>query len=210
MVGGVLGRRIQKRLEPILTGDAIPREREPDRRKRHNFCCALLTFNLLNVTYVAALLLSQHGRFPFLQQAAAVLQHEPTCAVSQQPLSSPDFTADLSPFFIMGHLSPQHDLPSAILPSLPIGHLSPDQHGQPLALSPVTGAAGVAWVAVCATNASANSIVTTTIVNFVFIISSSLYELFPILAREDEALCPPVALIHGTTHRYADAYRPLV
>jgi hypothetical protein len=158
---------------------------------------------------------------PFLQHAAPVLQHDTTCAVSQHPLSLPDFAADLSPFFL-GHLSPQQplpfwlaaishlppwqqlcpqqelplamawflwpamshlpplqqlslqqDSPSAIFPSLPMGHLL-EQQGQALALSPLAGAAGAAWVALCAIIASANNIVTTTIINFVFMSSSSL------------------------------------
>jgi hypothetical protein len=101
-----------------------------------------------------------------------------------------DTDADFAPF-IMGHLSPQqpfaflwaatsrwpslqqpwlqHELPSGILPPLPIGHLSPEQHAQALAMSPVARPAGATCVDVCAIIAGANSIVTTTINNFVFI-----------------------------------------
>src|SRR5271166_4911959 len=129
---------------------------------------------------------------PPLQQAAPLLQHDapvvglPLLIIGHLPPQHP-----ILPFLwaAMSHLPslqqplslPQHDFPLAILPSLwaamshlPsfIGHLSPEQHAQGLALSPVAGAAGAACVAVCAIIASANSIVNSATITFVFMISS--------------------------------------
>src|SRR5271165_6515359 len=117
---------------------------------------------------------------PPLQQAAPLLQHDapvvglPLLIIGHLPPQHPILP---SLWAAMSHLpslqqpSPQHDLPSAILPSF-IGHLSPEQHAQGLALSPVAGAAGAACVAVCAIIASANSIVNSATITFVFMISS--------------------------------------
>ena len=119
----------------------------------------------------------------------------------QQPSPQHDlpFAIEWSLCAAMSHLpslqqpSPQQDFPSAILPSLPIGHLSPEQHGQGLALSPVAGAAGAVGVAVCAIIASANSIVTTTTITFVFMISS-----FILCADSGAKPCPLLISCDGT------------
>src|SRR5271169_2108467 len=127
-----------------------------------------------------ALLIIGHlpPQLPILPFLWAAISHLPSL---QQPLSLPqhDFPLAILPslWAAISHLpslqqpSPQHDFPLAILPSF-IGHLSPEQHAQGLALSPVAGAAGAACVAVCAIMASANSIVNTTTITLVFIISS--------------------------------------
>jgi len=124
------------------------------------------------------------GTLPLPQHAAPAWQQV-------APSVHHDTDDDFAPF-IKGHLSPQHpplpsfwtvmlhlpsvqqpsaqqDLPSAIFPSLPIGHLS-EQHEQPLDLS--AGAAGAAGLAACAIIDTANSSVTITTINFVFMISS--------------------------------------
>jgi hypothetical protein len=79
-------------------------------------------------------------------------------------------------------------------------------------LSPAAGAAGAVppcGIAVCAIIASANSIVTATNINFVLMISSSRYELFPILAREDFATSNslPPRLVSGHDFSRAAASR---
>src|SRR5271166_4639157 len=76
---------------------------------------------------------------PILLFLWAAMSHLPSL---QQPLSLPqqEFPLAILPslWAAMSHLpslqqpSPQHDLPSAILPSF-IGHLSPEQHAQGLA-----------------------------------------------------------------------------
>src|SRR5271166_713377 len=117
---------------------------------------------------------------PPLQQAAPLAQHDapvvglPLLIIGHWPPQHPILP---SLWAAMSHLPslqqppPQQDLPLAILPSF-IGHLSPEQHAQVLALSPAAGAAGAACVAVCAIIASANSIVNSITITFVFMISS--------------------------------------
>src|SRR5271169_5816512 len=117
-----------------------------------------------------------------LQQAAPLWQHDaPIVGLALLIIGHLPPPLPILPFLwaAISHLPslqqplslPQHDFPLAILPSF-IGHLSPEQHAQGLALSPVAGAAGAACVAVCAIMASANSIVNTTTITLVFIISS--------------------------------------